>query len=157
MRRPPRARPQPTDPPPDAHVVRLSMPSRRDAVAPTVERVVAAARRGRLGRERLSDLAVAVAEALSNAAVHGNHLAEERPVEVTVTLAPGGEEVAVDVADAGAGFDSATAPDPTDPDHILVPGGRGIFLMRRLADEVRYNAAGNAVRLVLRRRGRKGR
>ncbi len=156
MRRPPRARSSEATPEPAAaSAVRLTMPSRREAVGPTVERVLRAARKGHLERERLHDLAVAVAEALSNAAVHGNHLSAEREVEVTVTLGPDGNSVTVEVADAGAGFEPAAAPDPTQPDRVLVPGGRGIFLMRRLADEVHYNAAGNTVRLVVRRGGRK--
>jgi serine/threonine-protein kinase RsbW len=119
-----------------------------------VERIVRAARAAGLGREKLHDLAVAVAEALSNAAVHGNRLAVDQNVDVTVTVAKGG--VDVKVADSGVGFDSTAAPDPTEPTRVLVPGGRGIFLMRRLADSVEYNRTGNAVRLTMRRDRAKG-
>ena len=38
-----------------------------------------------------------------------------------------------------------------EADRILVPGGRGVFLMRRLVDEVSFSVPGNRVRLVKRR------
>jgi serine/threonine-protein kinase RsbW len=58
----------------------------------------------------------------------------------------------VEVTDSGPGFDVATLRDPTDPGHLLTPGGRGVFLMRRLVDGVEYNRQGNRVRLTVRRR-----
>jgi hypothetical protein len=48
------------------------------------------------------------------------------------------------------GFDAHAVHDPTSPERQLAPGGRGIFLMRRLVDEVSYNASGNTVRLTVR-------
>jgi serine/threonine-protein kinase RsbW len=47
-------------------------------------------------------------------------------------------------------------PDPTLPDNISKTGGRGIFLMRALMDEVRFNDQGNSVTLVLRFEGEAG-
>ena len=54
------------------------------------------------------------------------------------------------VTDQGRGFDPSTIPDPTEPENILKSGGRGLFLMRQLLDEVSYNDQGNQVTLVLR-------
>ena len=54
-----------------------------------------------------------MAEALSNAALHGNKLAPRRVVRVTVEVPAGGGAM-VEVTDSGAGFDSAVS-DPTDP------------------------------------------
>ncbi|HUG55022.1 MAG TPA: ATP-binding protein [Vicinamibacteria bacterium] len=125
------------------------MPSRRDAVGPTVDRVLEAVAPAGLDEDRLTDLAVAVAEALSNAAVHGHRLDPRRRVGILVSVAPG--EVVVEVTDSGLGFDADVVSDPTHPERQLVPGGRGIFLMRRLVDEVDFNAAGNTVRLTVRR------
>ena len=131
-----------------AKIVHFRMASRRDAVAPTVDRVLEAVAPAKLGEDRLTDLAVAVAEALSNAAVHGHGLDSRRRVRVAVAVSPGC--AVVEVSDSGGGFDSGAAPDPTDPSRHLIPRGRGIFLMRRLVDEVAYNAAGNTVRLTVR-------
>jgi anti-sigma regulatory factor (Ser/Thr protein kinase) len=124
------------------------MASRRDAVAPAVERVLEAAAPAELDGDRMTNLAVAVAEALSNAAVHGHALDSRRQVRVVVAASPGC--AVVEVSDSGGGFDSGAVSDPTDPARHLIPRGRGIFLMKRLVDEVAYNAAGNTVRLTVR-------
>jgi anti-sigma regulatory factor (Ser/Thr protein kinase) len=129
-------------------VSRFRMESRRASVAPAVRKVLAAAGRAGLSGERQDDLAVALSEALSNAAVHGNRLRPDSFVRVTITVEPGCFSVAV--ADGGAGFDSAALHDPTHPERILLPGGRGVFLMSRLVDELEYNEAGNRVRLTMR-------
>lgn len=129
------------------------MPSRRDAVAPTVERILRAAVGAGLNAEQRANLAVASAEALSNAAVHGNRLEPSRPVRVMVMVRRYTCAV-VEVSDSGPGFDVGALTDPTDPGRLLSPGGRGVFLMRRLVDGVEYNRQGNRVRLTVRRQRR---
>jgi serine/threonine-protein kinase RsbW len=93
-------------------------------------------------------------EALSNAMLYGNASDPEKRVRVEVTIRV--EEVAVRVTDQGVGFDPTTVPDPTLPDNISKSGGRGIFLMKSLMDEVRFNEQGNSVTLVLRFEGEAG-
>jgi serine/threonine-protein kinase RsbW len=128
--------------------MRMRMASRRDAVAPTVDRILEAVAPAGLDEDRLTDLAVALAEALSNAAVHGHRLDPKRRVAIVLAVSPGC--VVVEVSDSGIGFDAHAVRDPTSPERQLAPGGRGIFLMRRLVDEVSYNASGNTVRLTVR-------
>ena len=55
------------------------------------------------------------------------------------------------ISDEGPGFDVAKLPDPTDPEFLERPSGRGVLLMRTFMDEVRYNSTGNRVTLVKRR------
>jgi anti-sigma regulatory factor (Ser/Thr protein kinase) len=129
------------------------MPSRREAVAPAVERILRAATGAGLNAEQRDNLAVASAEALSNAAVHGNRLEPGRPVRVMVMVKRMSCAI-VEVTDSGPGFDIAGLIDPTDPHHLLAPGGRGVFLMRRLVDGVEYNRQGNRVRLTVHRHRR---
>ena len=97
---------------------------------------------------------VGLTEALSNAMLYGNASDPEKRVRVEVTIRV--EEVAVRVTDQGVGFDPTTVPDPTLPDNISKSGGRGIFLMKSLMDEVRFNEQGNSVTLVLRFEGEPG-
>ncbi len=154
MARPPRSRPTRgararADQPPGRRVSRFRMESRREAVAPAVQRVIGMAERAGLSQERQDDLAVAVSEALSNAAVHGNRLRPGSQVRVTVTVDPG-SKLCVQVTDAGPGFDTAGLHDPTDPARVLLPGGRGVYLMRRLVDQLEYNDKGNEVLLTVR-------
>src|SRR6266536_1997942 len=97
MRRPAGSRPGPGAParraprrraPAAARPLRFRMPSRRDAVAPTIDRILEAVAPAGLDSERLTDLAVALAEALSNAAVHGHRLDPRRRVAVVVSVSP---------------------------------------------------------------------
>ncbi len=86
--------------------------------------------------------------------LYGNNSDPQKRVRVEVTVRV--EEIAVRVTDQGVGFDPTTVPDPTLPDNISKSGGRGIFLMRSLMDEVRFNDQGNSVTLVLRLEGEAG-
>ncbi len=130
------------------------MPSNRAAVAPAVDRILKAILDVGLAPGQREDFAVALAEALSNAAIHGNRLKAGTEVKVGLKLTPGAE-VTVGIEDSGPGFDRTALHDPTDPTRILVPGGRGVFLMRRLVDHLEYNAAGNRVELTIRKRRRR--
>ena len=129
-------------------VVRFRMANDRDAIIPTVDRVLEAVERVGLRNGRRQDLAVAVSEALSNAAVHGNRLNPDSHVAITVEVQPETRAV-VDVKDSGAGFDVSSLTDPTEPHRLLAPAGRGVYLMQALADEVHYNNKGNRVRLTM--------
>ena len=94
---------------------------------------------------------VGLTEALSNAMLYGNNSDPEKRVRVEVTIRV--EDVTIRVTDEGLGFDPTTVPDPTLPDNISKSGGRGIFLMKALMDEVQFNELGNSVTLVLRFEG----
>ena len=52
------------------------------------------------------------------------------------------------VTDEGSGFDPDSLPDPTAPENIEKVTGRGIFLMKHLADEVSFSESGNQVELI---------
>jgi serine/threonine-protein kinase RsbW len=91
---------------------------------------------------------VALTEALANAMLYGNGADPHKRVRVDVTVNE--SEVLARVTDQGAGFDPDAVEDPTTPENLMRPGGRGLFLMRQLLDEVRYNDRGNSVTLVLR-------
>lgn len=125
--------------PSDIHVI-------ESTVAALVERCRAASFDG----PRLTlNFRVGVTEALANAMLYGNHADAQIPVRVEVELEP--SQVVVHVRDQGRGFDPATVPDPTLECNLERSGGRGLFLIRKLMDEVHFNDQGNEVRLVLRR------
>ncbi len=123
------------------------------------------------GRIRLG---VALEEALLNGLYHGNlelssslkqdgggafeRLAAERRrqapyagrrLHVHVRLAA--DAAVFTIRDEGPGFDVSAVPDPTDPENMLKPSGRGLLLIRTFMDEARHNAAGNEITLVRRR------
>lgn len=99
---------------------------------------------------RLSlNLRVGLSEALANAMIYGNRKDPAKRVRVEAEVTA--DSVAVVVRDEGAGFDPDAVPDPTLPENLERPGGRGIFLLRGLMDAVDYEGCGNCVRLLLRR------
>ncbi len=119
-------------------------------------------------------ISTALDEALTNAYYHGNlevrseirehdgggyrRLAEERRhappyrdrrIRVRVNLTS--DEARFVIEDGGKGFDVGAVPDPTLPENLGRPSGRGIFLMKTFLDDVQYNETGNRVTLLKRR------
>lgn len=88
---------------------------------------------------------IAVTEALNNAIIHGNGGLRQKNVELVVR--EDSQAVVFEVKDEGAGFDYANLPDPTAPENLEKPNGRGVFLMRSLADEVEFFDNGSRVEL----------
>lgn len=91
---------------------------------------------------------VGLTEALSNAMLYGNGEDPRKRVRLEVIL--GEREVKARITDEGKGFDPEKVPDPTTPSNRHKIGGRGLFLMRQLMDEVHFNERGNSVTLVMR-------
>jgi len=94
------------------------------------------------------NLRVGLSEALANAVLYGNQRDPSKRVKVEVAFQ--GSTITARVTDEGRGFDPHLVPDPTQPANIPKAEGRGIFLMRKLLDEVHFNDRGNSVTLVLR-------
>ena len=86
---------------------------------------------------------IAVTEAVNNAIIHGNDLNKDITVDVNVYDEL--QSFGFTIIDQGKGFDHENLPDPTAPENIEKENGRGIFLMRNLADEVLFNDLGNQV------------
>lgn len=92
-------------------------------------------------------LCTVVAEAVANAMVYGNRNDPARRVIVEVELRS--DYVVVAVTDEGEGFDPSTIPDPTDEPTLDEESGRGLFMIRRLADAVAFNERGNTIWMTL--------
>lgn len=94
-------------------------------------------------------LRVALCEALANAIIYGNGEDPTKSVEVHVTVTE--PAFTVEVVDEGVGCDLASLATPVLPDDLEAAGGRGLFLIRQLVDDVTFNDRGNAICMVLRR------
>ena len=92
-------------------------------------------------------IVTALREALANAVRHGNRAEPERKVRVDCTIE--GRTVTIQVEDEGDGFDPATILDPTDPENLLRPSGRGIFYMQQFMNRVEFSRAPNGGTAVL--------
>jgi serine/threonine-protein kinase RsbW len=91
-------------------------------------------------------LRLALEEAMVNAHTHGNRGDQSKRITVSYDISP--QRVVVRVRDEGPGFNPHLVPDPTEPERVALPSGRGIMLMRAYLDEVSFNDCGNEVQLV---------
>jgi serine/threonine-protein kinase RsbW len=94
-------------------------------------------------------LRVLLAEAISNSILFGAAGNPDRTVRIEARVSL--EQITVEVTDDGPGFDPAEVPDPTLPDGLGRPVGRGLFLIRSLADRVEFNEQGNTIWMTLAR------
>jgi len=92
-----------------------------------------------------ANVVVALIEAVKNAIVHGNKSNENGSIIIDYTVTP--TYLEFQVSDGGEGFKQEKVPDPTAPENIEKEGGRGVYLMKKLASQCEYNEKGNAVRL----------
>jgi serine/threonine-protein kinase RsbW len=81
-------------------------------------------------------LLTALREALANAVRHGNRQNPDQVVRVFFTIED--STATIRVEDEGDGFDPADVPDPTTPENLLRPSGRGIFYMRQFMNRVEF-------------------
>ncbi|MFN7837507.1 MAG: ATP-binding protein [Bacteroidota bacterium] len=98
-----------------------------------------------LNEDNYGNILIAVTEAVNNAIKHGNRNDSSKNVALSLSLAEG--LIKFKVEDEGSGFDYHNLPDPTTAENLEKPGGRGIFLMKHLADEVEFADNGKVVEL----------
>ena len=127
-------------------VVRLRFCSDVGRIPLAVEQIMSVVRRSGcvLGQE--IEVELALAEALSNAVVHGNCVDPDKWVHVRCSCDPD-KGVSIVVRDQGEGFDPRRVPDATTPRGIRSVHGRGILIMQSCMDEVSFEKGGTEVRM----------
>lgn len=116
-----------------------------DAKRPEEEILRAVAEAG-YHEEDIFAIKLALEEAMTNAVRHGNRNDPCKHVRVAYRVTP--RETTIVVRDEGRGFMPDEVPDPTLPENIERPCGRGIMLMRAYMTRVEYSPGGNEVILV---------
>ncbi len=119
-----------------------SNPKNVATIEPYVNQVVEAYN---IDHEMYGNILISLTEAVNNAIIHGN--GKDSQKMVVVDLKSDDKKITFTVSDEGRGFDPGLLPDPTAPENILKLGGRGIFLMRQLADLVIFSNNGNTVEM----------
>lgn len=114
------------------------------AIEPAVTRIMAAASEMPCARGHEFEIETALREALANAVVHGCKGDPARTVGVSAGCDPSRGMIIV-VRDPGEGFDPATLPSPLQGERIYESHGRGIYLINRLMDEVRFGRRGTQI------------
>lgn len=90
-------------------------------------------------------LVLALAEAVANAVEHGNAFVPERKVRVEWEKAEGALWFFVE--DEGEGLSAEQLNQAKLPDDAMEMGGRGLFIIRTLADDVRLEHGGRRLGL----------
>lgn len=98
-----------------------------------------------LDEDLYGNIMIAVTEAVNNAIKHGNASNSSKNVFLSLTLHE--NLLKFIIKDEGSGFNHDNLPDPTSPENLEKSGGRGIFLMKHLSDEVEFTENGKTVEL----------
>lgn len=95
--------------------------------------------------EHYGNILIALTEAVNNAIYHGNKQDPSKKVLVQYSADP--DSFFFRIEDDGPGFDYENVPDPTSPENLEKPNGRGVFLMKHLSDELEFLDDGRIVEL----------
>jgi serine/threonine-protein kinase RsbW len=125
--------------------IKIEIPSISDNIRIIESFIDNAKERYHLDEDIYGNIMIAVTEAVNNAIKHGNQNNSSKNVSLSLSLNEGLLKFIVE--DEGPGFDYHKLPDPTAPENISKPGGRGIFLMKHLSDEVNFKENGKVVEL----------
>ena len=94
----------------------------------------------------LLDIRLCLEEALINAIKYGNKLQPDLSIEITYSIE--NSILKITVLDQGQGFDHENLPNPTLEENLQELKGRGVYLIRRLMDEVIFNEVGNQITMM---------
>lgn len=86
------------------------------------------------------NIMISVTECISNAIIHGNQNDKNKLVHLELHVE--NDTLKFTIEDEGIGFDSNELKDPTAPENIEKAGGRGIFLIKHLSDDVKFEENG---------------
>ena len=125
---------------------RIDFPAKAENIALAEKLIDDACARHNVHESRYGNILIALTEAVNNAIHHGNR--SDPSKTVTFGYVAKEDSLLFMVQDQGPGFDFTHLPDPTDPQNIEKPHGRGVFLMRALADSVEFADQGATVAMA---------
>lgn len=126
--------------------IRIQIPSITENIRMIESFIDNAREKFHLDDDIYGNIMIAVTEAVNNAIKHGNKSDSTKNVSLSLSL--NDRLIKFKIEDQGTGFDHENLPDPTAPENLEKPGGRGIFLMKHLSDEVDFKEGGRVVELT---------
>ena len=120
-----------------------SDPKSVERVEPFVEKLV---EQYQISPDMYGNILISLTEAVNNAIRHGNCNDKKKTVKVSMQQVSE-HKICFQVSDEGSGFDYSSVPDPTLPENLLKIGGRGVFLMRQLCDDIRFHDNGSTIEI----------
>jgi serine/threonine-protein kinase RsbW len=124
----------------------LNFDSRADNIVLAEKLVDDVCKKFSVDEDYYGNILIAVTEAVNNAINHGNKQNPDKKVHLD--FIERGDRLSFSVQDEGEGFDHEALPDPTDPENLEKISGRGVFLMKHLADEVEFSENGTKVEMI---------
>jgi len=125
---------------------RIDFPAKAENIALAEKLIDEACSKHNVHESHYGNILIALTEAVNNAIHHGNRLDPTKQVTLGYEVKEG--RIIFLVQDQGPGFDFEHLPDPTDPQNLEKPHGRGVFLMRALADGVEFSDNGATVTMA---------
>lgn len=123
----------------------LQLPSQQDSIAQLEVLIEEIADKYQVSEDTFANMMTCLCEVVINAIVHGNKLDPNKIVIVNAEV--DGRRIIWTVTDEGEGFDYSNLPDPTAPENLENLTGRGVYIIKQLADQCVFNATGNEVEL----------
>ena len=91
-------------------------------------------------------IGIVLSKAVSNAIKHANKFDPAKKVRLKVET-KNDRYLCFTIKGEGASFDSTIIADPTSPERIAEPNGKGVFLINKLADIVKYTENGTCLEI----------
>ncbi len=126
-------------------IERLELSSTVDSISKIEGFIERISEQSKFSDDYYGNILIALTEAVNNAITHGNQLDPNKKVSLNMETTT--KDVEFTIKDEGKGFDFNNVPDPTLPENLEKLSGRGVFLMRNLADEVSFEDNGAIIRL----------
>jgi len=123
----------------------LQLPSKPESITLLETLIEQIADKHNVSEDTFANMMTCLNEIAINAIVHGNKLDESKKVIVNAEVEP--KRVIWTVTDEGPGFDYDHLPDPTAEENLENLTGRGVFIVKQLADQCVFNSTGNEVEL----------
>jgi len=123
----------------------LQLPSKPESITQLETLIEHIADKHNVSEDTFANMMTCLNEIAINAIVHGNKLDESKKVIVNAEV--DAKRVVWTITDEGEGFDYDHLPDPTAEENLENLTGRGVFIVKQLADQCVFNAKGNEVEL----------
>lgn len=123
----------------------LQLPSKPESITLLENLIEQIADKHNVSEDTFANMMTCLNEIAINAIIHGNKLDESKKVIVNAEVEP--KRVIWTVTDEGPGFDYEHLPDPTAVENLENLTGRGVFIVKQLADQCVFNSTGNEVEL----------
>ena len=120
--------------------IKISIPSLLENIKIIESFIDNARERFEINDDIYGNIMISVTECISNAIIHGNESDKNKLVHLELLMED--ELLKFIIEDEGSGFDYNDQQDPTSPENIEKIGGRGIFLIKHLSDDVKFEEGG---------------